>query len=78
MLVGGCAYAAGRIVAIARRFGPGVAGPVVIVASVAQWSRPAAGVLAGLMLLAYDVVRGLQERPPRPVADEPRVDGGPR
>jgi len=78
-LAGSGAYVAGRVVAVVRQYGPGVSGPVVVVAGVAQWSRPAATIVAGVALLAYDIARGMQERAAsRPARDETMVEGGPR
>jgi len=77
--LGQVAYATGRVVSAVRQSGPGIVGPAVVVVSVAQWSKPAAGILAGLMLWGLDVARGLAERAPRQAPEPPRpVDGGPR
>lgn len=55
---------AGQLVALLRRSGPGVGGPLLVIASVAAWDIRVAGLLAGLILWSYDVWTGLPPRQP--------------
>jgi 4-hydroxybenzoate polyprenyltransferase len=67
--LGDLAERAGRLAAAAcpvldavRRGGAGVAGPAMVVASIAHWSPWVALGAGGLVVWGFDVLQGLQER----------------